>query len=406
MKNNLYLLLLILVGIACNTKTATDEPPVIGEWHNLLQDANLGDWEKMGDFEAKLEDNVLQLGAKEEDQNGWLLTKHDFSNFQLEFEFLPKSTARSIVFRYDNRLRTLPEVAGYKVSLDADFNQQNSLGTIVNTARGDLLKDFKADEWHKMTIDANGDHLKVFVDDELFAETHNRKRETGKIGLQVPTEKGTKIGFRNVKIKPLPAMEVTEPLLEERYRSATIEFEPLLESSLDGWQTLGDGKWEFKDGVVHGYSGKEGGFLVSDKTYKNFYLKLKFKIIKGDNSGIFIRKSPDRPDVSIEDAIECNIYDNNGPLHVYGTGSIATHARSWHDMIDYEDWNTMEIFAHNEHIVMYVNDQKSSEAHLPESFSKAGNICLQGGVKIFSEDKGPSDIYFKEMFIKDMDEAQ
>lgn len=155
-------------------------------------------------------------------------------------------------------------------------------------------------------------------------------------------------------------------------------------------------------GILHGYSDGANSFFVSNEAYRNFYLLCKFKILKEDNSGIFIRKHPDSTNVSINDAIECNIYDHNGYSHAYSTGSIAIHARAWSHMIDYTDWNTMEIFAHNNHIVLYINGRKSSEAYLPKQFDKAGNICLQAGPRFFS-DNGSSHIYFKDLAIKNMD---
>ena len=51
---------------------------------------------------------------------------------------------------------------------------------------------------------------------------------------------------------------------------------------------------------------------------------------------------------------------------------------------------------------MYVNGLKSAEAHLSEDYNIDGNICIQGGIKVFSEDRGylinaaTKDFYFKE----------
>ena len=172
--------------------------------------------------------------------------------------------------------------------------------------------------------------------------------------------------------------------------------------NLEGWQVVGEGSWEFEADVLHGYSGEQTTLLVSDKTYKDFYFKCAFKIKKEDNSGIFIRKHPDSTNISLEDAIECNIYDHNGYEHAYSTGSIVTHARAFSNLIDYDDWNEMEIFANEDQVVLTINGQKSAEAYLPRKFNKTGNICFQAGTRVFS-DNGPSHIYLKDMMIRDMD---
>ena len=40
-------------------------------------------------------------------------------------------------------------------------------------------------------------------------------------------------------------------------------------------------------------------------------------------------------------------------------------------------------------------------AHVTESFDRPGNICLQAGMRIFSDQK-PSKVEFKDLFIKDI----
>ncbi|MGI9545538.1 MAG: 3-keto-disaccharide hydrolase [Cyclobacteriaceae bacterium] len=404
MKNYLYFLGALIIIVSCDRPGNQAEGPVLNEWQDLITN-DLDQWIITDDIQHTIDDQILYLETKTEDENNWLLSEQEYSNFEFEAEFLPTTHPGGILVRYHDRSNATVEGSGYLISLDHDADQANPIGTIFGAARSTVLEDTNAEDWTKVAVKANGDHLKVFINGQLVAESHDRKRIRGKLGIRIPKVQGEQAAFRKIKIKMLPELEITEPLLEDQYRSSTdAAFEPLFEDgSLDSWKPIGDGKWEISDGVLHGYSGEKGGFLVSEKTYKNFYLKCDFKIIKEDNSGIFIRKSPDSTSVTTTDAIECNIYDHNGPAHAYSTGSIATHARAWYGMIDYTDWNTMEIFAREDHVVMFVNDQKSSEGHLPSQFNKAGNICLQGGIKVFSEDKGPSDIYFRNMMIKNMD---
>ncbi|MCK5703847.1 MAG: DUF1080 domain-containing protein, partial [Cyclobacteriaceae bacterium] len=199
--------------------------------------------------------------------------------------------------------------------------------------------------------------------------------------------------------------EYLGPQIEDYMRSSTKgELKPLANmSNLDDWVQIGDGTWEIENGVIHGYSGEKGGFLIHEDLYRNFYLRLKFKITHEENSGIFIRHNPAVTDiVNPDNAIECNIYDHDGYTHEYSTGSIAPIARAWSKMIDYDNWNDMEIFAFEDQICMYVNGIKSSEAHLPKKFNLNGNICIQGGIQVFN-DNLPSDIYIKDLYIKDFE---
>ncbi|NJN28724.1 MAG: DUF1080 domain-containing protein [Cyclobacteriaceae bacterium] len=197
------------------------------------------------------------------------------------------------------------------------------------------------------------------------------------------------------------------PLMEEYMRSyEDVAMVPLADStSLSDWYQVGDAQWDISNGVIHGYSGQKGGFLVHKQNYKNFYLKLKFKIAHEDNSGIFIRHNPsDSLSVTTDNAIECNIYDHNGYTHEFSTGAITPIARAWSKMITYDQWNEMEIFAFEDQICMYVNGQKSSEAHLPEPYNRTGNICLQGGIQVFNDNQ-PSEVYIKDLYIKNFDQV-
>ncbi len=373
-------------------------------WISLLDD-NLSAWDEMGFSKAKMDDGVLSLTGSEDQSTAMLTTNENYDNFHLKMEVQSSDTQSSIIFRLNSKLNTIAEQAGYTISIDANLDQLNPTGTIYSIARSTLPDNFDAKQWNTLEVTAIGTHLSIFINDQLVAEANDKRFQSGKIALQVPSVKGNTIRFRNIMVQKLVTIAVVTELVEDRYRSDTEHsWESLFDGkSLTGWSAIGDGSWEVEEGVIHGYSGEEGGFLVNEKSYKNFYLVSKFKIIKEDNSGIWVRKSPDSVNVSITDAIECNIYDHNGPIHAYSTGSIATHARAWYGMIDYNDWNEMEIFAEEEHIVMFVNGEKSSESYLPSKFNKAGNICLQGGIKVFAEDKGPSDVYFKDMKIKSMD---
>ena len=173
--------------------------------------------------------------------------------------------------------------------------------------------------------------------------------------------------------------------------------------SLKGWSKSGDGYWRVEDGALHGYSGEKGGYLINEGSYKNFYLKAAFKIAYEDNSGIFIRKDPNVENPGLDNALECNIYDANGFSHAYSTGAIVTHARAWSKMITYEEWNELEIFAFEDHIVMAINGRKASDVHVPSNFNIAGNICLQAGLQLMSEEKGPSNVWIKDIYVKDFE---
>ena len=70
--------------------------------------------------------------------------------------------------------------------------------------------------------------------------------------------------------------------------------------NFNGWDIMGRKEgWAIKDGVIHSDGGQSGKWLRSKKRFKNFILKVEWKVSKGGNSGVFIRSGTDlalRPD--------------------------------------------------------------------------------------------------------------
>ncbi len=393
---NCTALLMLVHFYGCQTENNDTGQLIIDEWQELTPDS-FESWTANGAVTVSWNDDVLYLQT-DGGIDSRILSPHQYRDFIWELEIMAPDIKTALLFDVD------PEdnISGNRLLIDFNPDSEYPTGTILNMARATVPDSLNGESWHKLGLEVQGDHIQVFLDEEKVAETHRSEAEPGNIGIEIPAS-GEKLAIRNSRIIKNSPKDIGQ-LLEYRYQTDTArEWVPLLAGNdLTGWSPHGDGHWELEDGVLHGYSGENGGFLASEKSYHNFYLHTKFKIIKEDNSGIFIRKHPDSTNLNLVDAIECNIYDHNGPAHAYSTGSIATHARAWYGIIDYEDWNTMEIFAKDEHIMIKVNGAKSAEAHLPSHFDKPGQIALQGGVRIFS-DQGPSDIYFTEMRIKEFD---
>jgi hypothetical protein len=61
--------------------------------------------------------------------------------------------------------------------------------------------------------------------------------------------------------------------------------------SLDGWDQVGESNWRVEDGaiVVDKMAGKDPGYLVSKKPYKNFVVRVEFWSSDDANSGIYFR---------------------------------------------------------------------------------------------------------------------
>lgn len=167
--------------------------------------------------------------------------------------------------------------------------------------------------------------------------------------------------------------------------------------SLAGWHVIGRGTWTMEAGAIHGtnvHSQQEYGHLVTDATYDDFTIRLKFKAVKG-NSGLYFR---------VEEAGFSGITGFQAEIDATKDvgGLYETNGRSWVVQPAAEqvatwfkpgEWNELMVSAHGGKVVVHVNGKKSAE--LPnDPGRKAGRIALQ--VHAWQD----VDVWFKDIEIK------
>ena len=126
-----------------------------------------------------------------------------------------------------------------------------------------------------------------------------------------------------------------------------------------------------KDGVV------SGGGRYHKKQYSNFVLRFEFRLQPGANSGIGIRAA--RAGNAAYDGMEIQVLENTAekyaklkPYQYHGSiyGVVAAKRGALKPI---GEWNTEEITAKGNHIVVKVNDQVIVDADIAEA-SKDGTI--------------------------------
>lgn len=186
----------------------------------------------------------------------------------------------------------------------------------------------------------------------------------------------------------------------EKSKSAAVAETPELnkltaEEANSGWQLLFDGKtsngwrgynkkefpkgWEVVDGTLHcigtgkGEAGAEnGGDIIYDKKFKNFQLKLEWKIQEGGNSGIFYlgQEIPEWP--IYKTAPEMQILDNERHPDAMLGKDGNRQAGSLYDLIPAKpqnakpagEWNSVEIICYKGTVVHKQNGATVVEYHL------------------------------------------
>jgi hypothetical protein len=184
--------------------------------------------------------------------------------------------------------------------------------------------------------------------------------------------------------------------------AADDEFKPLFDGkSLAGWS--GDPElWSVEDGMIVGTTDtktlKHNSFLATEKSYKNFVLKAKFKMRNG-NSGIQIRSKqyPDyvvkgyQPDIA-ESRFTGILYEEGGRgiLADVDGKEIAKH-------FNRDGWNEYVITCDGPHIKQVLNGYTTVDyTEKSDQGAKEGIIALQlhAGPKM--------RVWFKDIQIKEL----
>jgi len=129
----------------------------------------------------------------------------------------------------------------------------------------------------------------------------------------------------------------------------------------------GGSHWEVVDGAITA-CGEPTGYLVSDRSFKNFVLSLEFRCAEDTNSGVYVRSPMEAG------GYEVQIWKQQ-PAG-YNTGAIVGTAKTPKDfMFKPNAWNQMQITAQGDHLVVVLNGETTldtRDAKFPD-----GNIRLQ-----------------------------
>lgn len=151
----------------------------------------------------------------------------------------------------------------------------------------------------------------------------------------------------------------------------------------DNWHTYGHANitnaWTQKDGVIslegstdENKSTRQGGDLITNKSYENFELELEWKISKGGNSGIIFLFQDDakKYNATYLTGVEMQVLDNvdahDNKLENHLAGSlydlIGTAAKSKPKAVG--EWNKAKIILDKGHLQLFLNKVKTTDVQL------------------------------------------
>jgi len=198
--------------------------------------------------------------------------------------------------------------------------------------------------------------------------------------------------------------------------------------STKGWHSYGQATagaaWKADNGALHldasvknGYQTGGGGDLTTDKEFKNFDLKLEWKISKNGNSGImFLVKEDPAYKESWNTGPEMQVLDNDG----HDDGKIKKHrAGDLYDLISSSsepvhavgEWNQVEIRLNKGKLDLFMNgvniisttlwDSNWSQLVKGSKFASMPGFTKYQSGKIALQDHG-FDVWFRNVKIKEL----
>jgi hypothetical protein len=162
-------------------------------------------------------------------------------------------------------------------------------------------------------------------------------------------------------------------------------FQPLFNGKdLTGWKlrkTDGTPSWSVKDGILVNDAGpgKHGTDLVSESKFKDFVLRYEYKILKGANSGVYLRG---RHEIQVLDDYERGKPGKGGNGAIYNTAPAAKFASK-----PAGEWQTAEATMKGDKVTVVLNGEKihdnvtvdkATGGELDRNVDQPGPIMLQG----------------------------
>ncbi|WP_165023493.1 DUF1080 domain-containing protein [Dysgonomonas sp. ZJ279] len=450
MKKYVLILLTCLFAISISAQDT--------KWESLFNGKNLKGWKKLnGKAEYKVKDGVIIGISKFGEPNTFLATEKDYDNFILEFDFKVDDVLNSGVQFRSQSLKSFNNgrVHGYQFEIDPAPRAWT--GGIYDEARRGWLypmtcnpksqNAFKNNEWNTARIEAIGNSIRTWVNGIPCANLWDDMTPTGFIALQVhaignKSEEGKTISWRNIRICTTDLEQNRTPESKAAPEVNAIPNTISVREAKDGWKLLWDGKttdgwrgakltafpakgWVVDKGILKviksdGGESTNGGDIVTERMYKNFMLRVDFKITEGANSGIkyFVNPGLNKGEGS---AIGCEyqVLDDlkhpDAKLGVKGNRTLG----SLYDLIPAPDnkpykpneFNTALIVVKGNHVEHWLNGVKIVEYERNNqmwnalvAYSKfrdwpnfgnaeVGNILLQ--------DHG-DEVWFKDIKIKEL----
>ncbi|MBM3436072.1 MAG: DUF1080 domain-containing protein [Bacteroidetes bacterium] len=384
-----------------NIQNGDSSPQLASGWKELFDGKTLNGWRSFKGItvgsEWSVENGELVLNGKGGNMGGDIITVDQYADFEMSLEWAISKGGNSGIFfhviedNYPAIYATGPE---YQLIDDEGFPEklEEWQKTGANYAMHDAVnKSLKpVGEFNESRILVQNGHvehwlngIKIVQYDLWTKDWYDRVQNSkwkdypgyglackGHIGLQ---NHGSAIRFKNIRIRDLT--EMGKSLFNG--------------NDLSGWKIHGTEKWYAEKGELVCESGpdKQYGYLATEKPYRNFILRLRFKQEAEGNSGVFFRSSIEGTKISgwqVEVAPPGK--DTGGIYESYGRGWLFQIPENKEHILKMGEWNDLVIKVEDNRVITWLNNEMMTDLTDEKIGMATGVIALQihdgGGIKV------------------------
>ena len=272
-----------------------------------------------------------------------------------------------------------------------------------------IRRAFEAGRWYKMRVEARGEQIRCFLDEEKLFEFADCKYPRGGIGLGTY---GSSVRWKDIKVTApdgkvlwdgLPELSAQEPKANGKDRQGKDKgFVPLFNGKdLNGWKTSPewDGRPRVEDGML---IWRQWSYLWTERNdYEDFHLRFEARIGDRIYSQLLVRDTFDQLGRKhIGYAIVLNSTNGNsckmGSLLVGGKEGDVVVPRS---PVPPDQWFTVEVIAEGNRIRVLVNGQTTADYSDPERRLSRGHISVLG---VGGQREANPNLAFRKIEIKEL----